>query len=109
MVLDGEVLTYSTSTTGRDSILITNDFEVLVLVYLYKSNTSVAGVDNSSVKLEIIVKGETLAFLDQKLRLFQTCLLFFSEIVVSDEEGVISLQTNNTKGSITIKKAGVVD
>ena len=109
MVLDGEVLTYSTSTTGRGGVLVADDFEVLALAYLRKGNTSVAGVDNSSVELEVVIKGETLAFLDQKLRLFQTCLLFFSEIVVSDEEGVISLQTNNTKGSITIKKAGVVD
>ena len=91
LVLDSKVLTYSTSTTGRGSILVTNDFEVLVLAYLRKSNTSIAGVDNSSVELEVIIKGKTLAFLGQKLRLFQACLLFFSEIVISDKEGIISL------------------
>jgi hypothetical protein len=91
LVLDSKVLIYSTSTTGRDSILVTNDFEVLVLAYLHKSNTSIASVDNSSVELEIIIKGKTLAFLGQKLRLFQVCLLFFSEIVISDKEGIISL------------------
>ncbi len=99
---------YSTSTTSRGSVLITNDFEVLALAYLCKGNTSVAGVDNSSIKLEVVIKGKTLAFLGQKLRLFQACLLFFSEIVVSNKEGVVSLQTNNTKGSITIKEAGVI-
>ena len=57
---------YSTSTTSRDSIFVTDDFEILVLVYLYKDNTSVTGVDNSSVELEVIITGEILAFLGQK-------------------------------------------
>ena len=108
MVLDSEVLIYSTSTTSRGGIIVTDDFEVLALVYLCKSNTSITSMDNSSVELEVIVKGKTLAFLGQKLCLFQTCLLFFSEIVISDKEGIVSLQTNNTKGSITVKEAGVI-
>ena len=91
MVLDSEVLIYSTSTTGRGGVLITDDFEVLVLAYLCKGNISIAGMDNSSVKLEVIIKGEILAFLDQKLHLFQAYLLFFSEIVISDKEDVVSL------------------
>ncbi len=91
LVLNSEVLTYSTSTTSCSSVLITDDFEVLVLVYLCKGNTSIISVDNSSVKLEVVIKGKTLAFLGQKLRLFQACLLFFSEIVISDKEGIISL------------------
>ena len=82
---------YSTSTTSRGGILVTDDFEVLVLVYLCKSNTSVTSMDNSSIELEVIIKGKTLAFLGQKLCLFQVCLLFFSEIIISDKEGIISL------------------
>jgi hypothetical protein len=72
LVLDGEVLTYSTSTTGRSGVLITDDFEVLALAYLREGNTSVAGVDNPSVKLEVVIKGETLAFLGQKPGLLQS-------------------------------------
>jgi hypothetical protein len=78
------------------------------LPYLYKGNCGAVNFDNPSVKLEVVGGSETLTFLDHKLRLFQACLLFFSEIVVSDEEGIVSLQTNNTKGSVAVKEAGVV-
>ena len=66
LVLDSEVLIYSTSTTSYSDIFITDDFEILVLVYLYKGNTSITGMDNSSVEFEIIIAGEILAFLGQK-------------------------------------------
>ena len=58
-------MTYSTSTTSRGGVLVIDDFEVLVLVYLRKGNTSVTGVDNPSVELEVVIVGEMLAFLGQ--------------------------------------------
>ena len=108
LVLDSEVLTYNTSTTGHGDILITDDFEVLALAYLYKSNTSVASVDNSSIKLEVVIVGKILAFLGQKPGLLQSQLLLFSKGVVSDKEYIISLKVDNTKGLIIIEEAGVV-
>ncbi len=63
LVLDSEVLTYSTSTASCSHILVTNGFEVLVLPYLHKGNSSAVNVDNSSVKLEVIGGSETLTFL----------------------------------------------
>ncbi len=63
LVLNGEVLTYSTSTAGYSRILVTNGFEVLALLYLYKGNSSAVDVDNSSVKLEVVSSGETLTSL----------------------------------------------
>ena len=101
-------MTYSTSTTGRGGVLVADDFEVLALAYLRKGNTSVAGVDNSSVELEVVIAGETLAFLGQKPGLLQSQLLLFSEGVVSDEERIVSLKADNTKGLIAIEEAGVV-
>jgi hypothetical protein len=91
LVLDVEVLAYNASTTGCCHVFVTNDFEVLTLLYLCKGNYSAISFDNPSIKLEVVSGSETLAFLRYKLRLFQACLLFFSEIVVSDEEGVVSL------------------
>jgi hypothetical protein len=109
LVLDSEVLIYSTSTTGYGGILIINDFEVLILVYLCEGNTSIAGVDNPSIKLEIIIKGKTLAFLGQKPGLLQSQLLLFSEGIIFDKECIISLKADNTKGLITIKETGIID
>ena len=63
LVLDSEVLIYSASTTSYSRVLITNDFEVLALALLYKSNPSSVSIDNPSIKLEIIVSNETLTFL----------------------------------------------
>jgi hypothetical protein len=108
LVLDGEILIYNTSTTGRGSVLITDDFEILTLTYLREGNTSITGMDNPSVKLEVVIKGKTLAFLGQKPGLLQSQLLLFSEGVVSDEECIVSLKADNTKGLIAIEEAGVV-
>ena len=66
LVLNSEVLIYSTFITDCDSVFITDDFKILILVYLRKGNTSIADVDNSFVKLEIIIKSEIFAFLGQK-------------------------------------------
>jgi hypothetical protein len=66
LVLDGEVLTYSTFTTSRGNVLVVDAFEVLALAYLYKGDTSVVNVDNSFIELEVVVRGKALAFLGQK-------------------------------------------
>jgi len=63
LVLNAEVLTYSTSTTGYSRILVVNGFEVLALPYLRKGNSSAVDVDNPSVKLEVVSSSETLTFL----------------------------------------------
>jgi hypothetical protein len=65
-------------------------------------------VYNSSIKLEVVIRGEMLTFLDQKLSLLQSQLLLFSEGVVSNEERVVSLKANNTKGLIAIEEVKVV-
>jgi hypothetical protein len=90
LILDGEVLMYSTSTTSRGSVLVADDLEVLALVYLRKGNTSVVSVDNSSVELQVVVGGETLVFLGQKPGLLQSQLLLFSALVLDfvDEPGI---------------------
>ena len=91
LVLNSKVLIYSTFIINRSNILIINNFEVLILLYLYKGNTSITSINNSSIKLEIIFKGEILVFLNQKLCLFQVYLLFFSEIIIFNKEDIISL------------------
>ena len=91
MIFDTKVLAYSASAAGYRRVLVADDFEILILSYLYKGNCGVVSFDNSSVELEVVGRSETLAFLGHKLRLFQACLFFFSEIVVSDKEGVVSL------------------
>jgi hypothetical protein len=63
---------YSTFITNRDNVLVINDLKVLALTYLCKGNTSVVNVDNSSIKLQVVIRGETLAFLNQKPSLLQS-------------------------------------
>ena len=63
LVLDSEVLIYGTPITGYSRILVANGFEVLVLPYLRKGNSSAIGMDNSSIELEVVGSGETFTFL----------------------------------------------
>jgi hypothetical protein len=101
-------LIYSTFITSYNIIFVINNFEILILVYLYKGNTSIASVNNSFIELEIIIKGETLAFLDQKPSLLQSQLLLFSEGIVFNKECIISLKADNTKGLITIEETRII-
>ncbi len=82
---------YSASTTSCYYVFITNGFEVLILLYLYKGNYGAISFNNPSIKLEVVGGSETFTFLGYKLCLFQACLLFFSEIVISNKEGIVSL------------------
>jgi hypothetical protein len=63
LVLDGEVLAYSTSNASYRHVLVINGFEVLALAFLYKGDSSVINVDNAIIKLKVISGGETFTFL----------------------------------------------
>jgi hypothetical protein len=49
--------------TYSSSIFRENSSEVFVLVFLYKSNSSSIYIDNTSIKLEIMVKSKGFMFL----------------------------------------------
>ena len=63
LVLNKEILTNSTSITYNSSIFYRNSSEVFILVFLYKSNSSNIHIDNTSIKLEIIVNNKAFIFL----------------------------------------------
>jgi hypothetical protein len=58
LVLNREILTNSTFTIYSSNILYRNSLKVFILVFLYKSNSSSIHIDNTSIKLEIIIKSE---------------------------------------------------
>jgi hypothetical protein len=91
LVLDVKVLAYNAFITSYRCVFIVDDSKVLTLLYLCKGNCGIISFDNPFIELEVVSGSEMLAFLRYKLHLFQACLLFFSEIVVSNEEGVVSL------------------
>ncbi len=66
LVLNREVLAYSTSNAGCYRVLITNYFEVFALAFLHKGDTSVVSVDNAAIKLKVVSGGKTFTFLSQK-------------------------------------------
>ena len=82
--------------------------EVLALSYLRKGEPIIVGMDNSSIKLEVVSGSETFSILGQEACLFQTYLLLFNEGVVSDKQSIVSLKTNNAKGLVVIKETRVV-
>jgi hypothetical protein len=71
LVLNREILTNSTPTAYSSSILRRNGLEVLALAFLYKGDFSSIYIDNTSIKLEIIVKSEEFTLLSQKLSLIE--------------------------------------
>jgi hypothetical protein len=70
LVLNTKVLAYSASAAGCRRVLVTDDFKVLTLPYLYKGNYDTVSFDNSSVKLKVIDGTKPLTFLRHELRLF---------------------------------------
>jgi hypothetical protein len=64
LVLDGEVLAYSTFNASYRYVLVVNGFEVLALVFLYKGDSSVINVDNVAIKLKVMSNSETFTFLN---------------------------------------------
>jgi hypothetical protein len=63
LVLNREILTNSTPTTYNSSILYRNGLEVFILVFLYKGNSSSIRINNTSIKLEIIVNSKAFILL----------------------------------------------
>jgi hypothetical protein len=63
LVFNREILINSTSITYSNSIFYRNSLEVFILVFLYKSNSSNIYINNTSIKLEIIIKNKGFIFL----------------------------------------------
>ena len=61
----------STLTAYSSSILYRNGSEVFILAFLYKGNSSNIYIDNTSIKLEIIVKSKRFIFLSQEFSLIE--------------------------------------
>lgn len=85
-----------------------NGLEVLALLYLHKGKPITIGMDDSSIKLEVVGSSETFSILGQEACLFQTYLLLFSKGVVSNKQSIVSLKTNNAKGLVAIEETRVV-
>jgi hypothetical protein len=66
LILDKEVLAYSTFNASYCHVLVIDCFEVFALAFLYKGNTSVINVNNAAIKLEVVSGNETFTFLNQK-------------------------------------------
>jgi hypothetical protein len=71
LVLNREILINSTPTAYSNSILYRNSSEVFILVFLYKGNSSSIYIDNTSIKLEIIVNSKVFILLSQELSLIE--------------------------------------
>jgi len=63
LVLDGEVLAYSTSNASCRRVLVADGFEVLALAFLRKGDASVVSVDDAAIELEVVDNSETFTFL----------------------------------------------
>jgi hypothetical protein len=62
LVLDREVLAYSTSNANCHHVLVVNSFEVLALAFLRKGDSSVIKVNDATIKLEVMSGSETFTF-----------------------------------------------
>ena len=71
LVFNREILTNSAPTAYNSSILYRNGSEVFILAFLYKSNSSSIYIDNTSIKLEIIVNSKAFTLLSQELSLME--------------------------------------
>ena len=63
LVFNKEILTNNTPITYSSSIFYRNGSEVFILVFLYKSNSSSIYINNTFIKLEIIVNSKAFIFL----------------------------------------------
>jgi hypothetical protein len=57
-----EILINNTFITYNSNILYRNNSQVFILVFLYKSNSSSIYIDNTSIKLEIIIKSKIFIY-----------------------------------------------
>jgi hypothetical protein len=85
LVLNREILTNSAPTACSSGILRRNGSEVFILVFLYKGDSSSIRMDNTSIKLEIVVNSEAFTLLSQELSLLELQLLRLCKIIGSDK------------------------
>jgi hypothetical protein len=64
-------LTNSAPTAYSSGILYRNGSEVFILAFLYKGNSSGIRMDNTSIKLEIMVNSKAFMLLSQELSLIE--------------------------------------
>jgi hypothetical protein len=108
LVLDREILTNSTPTACGSGVLRGNGSEVFALAFLRKGDSSGIRMDNTSIKLEIMVKSEGFTLLSQELSLMELQLLCLCKIVSSDEQGIVSLKADDSEGLLAVEEARVV-
>ena len=94
---------YNTPTTSYSRVLNYYQVEVTILVFLRKGNTSRISTNNTSIKLEIVVSYKAFTLLSQEFSLLELQILYLSEVVVSHEQSIISLEADDTKGVVTIE------
>jgi hypothetical protein len=64
LILNKEVFIYNAFIISRCYILNINDFKVLILTLLYKSNFIGFNINNSFIKFKVIIKGKAFMFLN---------------------------------------------
>jgi hypothetical protein len=79
-----------------------------MLLFLYKGNFIIFKVYNTIIKFEIIAKSKAFLFLRYKLSLFKLYLFLLSKTFISYKKCIISLQADNTKRFLAIKKAKII-
>ena len=55
---------YNTFIINYNYILNINNFKVLILILLYKNNSIGFNINNSLIKLKVIIKGKAFIFLN---------------------------------------------
>jgi hypothetical protein len=91
LILDIKVLTYNAFITYYGGVLVINDLEVFTLLYLGKGDHDIFNMDNTTIKLQVVIKGESFTFLGQELGLYQSYLLLFNEGIVFNKERIVNL------------------
>jgi hypothetical protein len=71
LVLNREILINNTPIIYSSSILYRNGSEVFILVFLYKGNSNSIRINNTFIKLEIIVNSKVFILLSQELSLLE--------------------------------------
>ena len=62
LVFNKKILINNTFIIYSNNIFYRNSLEVFILVFLYKSNSSSIYINNTSIKLEIIIKNKRFIF-----------------------------------------------
>jgi hypothetical protein len=99
LLSSSKVLSNNAFATYNTCNLLLYKFKILILLFLYKGNITIAifKIYNITIKLKVIVISKAFAFLGYKLGLFKLYLLLLSKIFVSYKKHIIGLQTDNIK------------